>query len=124
MIVISSRKKIATMDLTILFSPVDESLYADITSPSSFYKNIHIFGEKMPDYRGAHIAIFGVCEDRGTQQNKGAGEAPNEVRRKLYQLKRGTGSYRVVDLGNLNVGHDLQETYVRVSEVCRMLMEF
>jgi len=39
------------MDLTILFSPVDESLYSDINSPSSFFKNIHIFGEKMPDYR-------------------------------------------------------------------------
>src|SRR3982750_4522600 len=103
MIVISSRQENRNMDLTILFSPVDESLYSDISSPSSFYKNIHIFGEKMPDYRGAHLAIFGVCEERGTQQNKGASHAPNEVRRKLYQLKRGTGSYRVVDLGNLNV---------------------
>jgi len=112
------------MDLTILFSPVDESLYSDINSPSSFFKNIHIFGEKMPDYRGAHIALFGVREDRGSLQNKGAGAGPDEVRKKLYQLKRGTGSHRIVDLGNLNVGHDLNETYVRISEVCRMLMEF
>ena len=112
------------MDLTILFSPIDETLYADLNSPSSFFKNIHIFGEKMPDYRGAHLAIFGVREDRGSLQNKGAAEGPDAVRRKLYQLKRGTGSYRIVDLGNLNVGHDLNETYVRISEVCRMLMEF
>jgi formiminoglutamase len=112
------------MDLTILFSPVDESLYADIHSPSSFFKNIHVFGEKMPDYRGAHVAIFGVCEDRGTSQNKGSASAPDEVRKKLYHLKRGMGAYRIVDLGNLNPGHDLNETYVRVSEVCRMLMEF
>lgn len=112
------------MDLTILFSPVDESLYHDISSPSSFFKNIHIFGEKMPDYRGAHIALFGVREDRGSVPNKGAGDGPDEVRKKLYHLKRGTGSYRIVDLGNLNVGHDLIETYVRISEVCRMLMEF
>lgn len=112
------------MDLTILFSPIDESLYTDISSPSSFFKNIHIFGEKMPDYRGAHIALFGVREDRGTLQNKGAANAPDEVRKKLYHLKRGTGQYRIVDLGNLNAGHDLNETHVRISEVCRMLMEF
>lgn len=112
------------MDLTILFSPVDESLYADIHSPSSFFKNIHIFGEKMPDYRGAHMAILGVKEDRGTVLNKGAAAGPDEVRKKLYNLKKGVGSYRIVDLGNLNVGHDLNETYVRISEVCRMLMEF
>jgi len=111
------------MDLTILFSPVDESLYADISSPSSFFKNIHVFGEKMPEYRGAHIAIFGIKEERGTLRNKGTALAPDEVRKKLYNLKRGIGSYRIVDLGNLNVGHDLNETYVRISEVCRMMLE-
>ncbi len=111
------------MDLTILFSPIDESLYADITSPSSFYKNIRAFTEKMPDYRGAHIAIFGVKEERGTLTNTGTSSAPDEIRKKLYHLKKGTGSSHIVDLGNLNVGHDLEETYVRISEVCRMLLE-
>jgi formiminoglutamase len=111
------------MDLTILFSPLDESLYANITSPSSFFKNIIVFGEKMPEFKGAHIAIFGVGEDRGTVRNGGAASGPDEIRKKLYPLKKGTGSYRIVDLGNLKVGHDLDETYVRISEVCRMLLE-
>lgn len=111
------------MDLTILFSPVDESIYHDISSPTSFYKNIRVFADKMPDFRDANIAIFGVKEDRGTLSNKGAAQGPDEVRKKLYNLKRGTGSYKIVDLGNLNAGIDLDETYVRVSEVCRMLLE-
>lgn len=112
------------MDLTILFSPVDESLYSSVTSTSSFFKSIHVFSEKMPEYRGAHLAIFGVNEERGTSANKGAASGPDEIRKKLYNLKRGMGSYRIVDLGNLNPGHDLNETYVRISEVCRMLLEF
>lgn len=111
------------MDLTILFSPIDDSLYSNISSPSSFIKNISVFGEKMPDYRNAHIAIFGVKEERGSLRNKGTSEAPDEIRRKLYNLKKGMGAYRVVDLGNLNPGHDLNETYTRISEVCRMLLE-
>jgi formiminoglutamase len=111
------------MDLTILFSPIDEALYRDIHSPSSFYKNIRIFGEKMPDYRDAHIALIGVKEERGSVDNTGTANAADEIRKKLYSLKRGTGTYRIVDLGNLNVGHDLNETYVRLSEVCRMLLE-
>ncbi|HOX82418.1 MAG TPA: formimidoylglutamase [Chryseolinea sp.] len=111
------------MDLTILFSPIDELLYADITSSSSFYKNIRAFTEKMPDYRGAHIAIFGVKEERGTISNTGTAYAPDEIRKKLYNLKKGIGSNYIVDLGNLNAGHDLEETYVRISEVCRMLLE-
>ncbi len=111
------------MDLTILFSPIDESLYSGITSPSSFFKNIRAFTEKMPDYRGAHIAMFGVKEERGTLINGGTASAPDEIRKKLYHLKKGIGSSHIVDLGNLNAGHDLEETYVRISEVCRMLLE-
>ena len=111
------------MDLTILFSPVDESLYSDITSPSSFFRNITVFGEKMPDYKGAHIAFFGVAEERGTLTNTGTASAADEIRKKLYTLKKGSGPYRVIDLGNLKTGHDLDETYVRISEVCRMLLE-
>lgn len=111
------------MDLTILFSPVDESLYAGITSPSSFFKNISVFGEKMPDIRNAHLAIFGVKEERGTLTNTGTASGPDEVRKKLYNLRKGSGAYRVIDMGNLNPGHDLDETYVRISEVCRILLE-
>lgn len=102
------------MDLTILFSPVDESVYADIQSPGSVFKSIRVFGEKMPDYKGAHIAIIGIKEERGNLENVGAAQGPDEVRKKLYNLKRGGGSYRIVDLGNLNIGHDLAETYVRI----------
>lgn len=111
------------MDLTILFSPIDESIYENITSPSSFYKSIRIFGDKMPSYKDAHIAIFGIKESRGGDANQGASQAPDEIRKKLYNLKKGNGSYRIVDLGNLNLGHDLDETYVRISEVCRILLE-
>jgi formiminoglutamase len=111
------------MDLTIFFSPIEESIYNDLGASSSFYKSIRIFGEKMPDYRDAHIAIMGVKEQRGNQQNSGTANAPDEIRKKLYNLKKGTGTYRIVDLGNLIPGHDLDETYVRISEVCRMLLE-
>lgn len=111
------------MDLTILFSPIDESVYASITSTTSFFKSIRVFGEKMPDYKDAHMAIMGIREERGNLGNVGAAQGADEVRKKLYNLKRGNGSYKIVDLGNLNIGHDLNETYTRVSEVCRILLE-
>jgi formiminoglutamase len=111
------------MDLTILFSPIDEAVYRDIHSQSSLFKSLRIFSERMPDFKDAHIAIFGIGEERGTTENIGTANAPNEIRKKLYNLKRGSGTYRIVDLGNLNPGHDLNETYVRISEVCRMLLE-
>ena len=110
------------MDLTIFFSPVDEVIYENISSPASFFKNIKAYIEKMPDIKDAHMAILGVKDERGSQYQSTT-SAPDEIRKKLYNLKRGTGSYKVIDLGNLNPGHDLDETYVRISEVCRILLE-
>lgn len=111
------------MDLAILFSPIDESVFQGIESSSSFAKSISFYSDKMPSYKGAHIALVGVKEERGTDSNLGMAQAPDEIRKKLYNLKKGNGSYRIVDLGNLKPGHDLEETYTRISEVCRLLLE-
>jgi formiminoglutamase len=111
------------MDLTIFFSPLEEHVYAHVTSPSSFFKNIRAFTEKMPDYKDAHLAIFGIDEHRGSINNGSTTCGADEIRKKLYQLKKGAGAYRIVDLGNLKPGIDVDETYVRVSEVCRILLE-
>ena len=103
------------MDLTLFFSAIEESLYEDISSPSSFYKNIKAYTDKIPDFKDAHIAIIGL--------SSGNNLAADTIRKKLYNLKRGTGSYRIVDLGNLKPGHGQDENYTRVSEVCRMILE-
>ncbi len=111
------------MDLTILFSPLEESISNKSFPANSLFKNIKIYGDKMPDFKGVDIAIFGVREERGTTTNQGCNKGPDEIRKKLYNLKKGNGAYRIVDLGNLNAGIDLDETYVRISEVCRILLE-
>src|SRR4051812_27724221 len=114
--------KLSCMDLTIFFSPIEESVYENINSPTSFFKSIGAFTDKMPAYKDAHMALIGIKEDRGSQM-PGSAQAPDEIRKKLYNLKRGTGTYKIVDHGDLNPGHDLSETQVRISEVCRMLLE-
>ncbi len=111
------------MDLTLLFSPIDELIYSAAYPANCFFKNIRAYTEKMPSYQGAHLALIGVKEERGTHTNKGTALGPDEIRKKLYWLKKGTGAYHIVDLGNLNLGIDLDETYVRLSEVCRILLE-
>ncbi len=111
------------MNLKLFFSPLEESLFQHIDSPNSFYKNISANIEKMPDIKGMELAIIGVGEERGTSENTGTSKGPNEIRRKLYALKKGSGSYRIADLGNLRPGHDLDETHGRLKEVCRFLLE-
>ncbi|QSE98543.1 formimidoylglutamase [Fulvivirga lutea] len=111
------------MDLKIFFSPLDEDLFSHIRSSNSFYKNIKYNIDKMPSFKGADMAIVGVNEERGTLTNKGTAKAADEIRKKLYALKKGTGKYKIVDLGNIRPGMDLDETSGRLTEVCAALIQ-
>jgi formiminoglutamase len=105
------------MDLKIFFSPVEEYVYQDIQPFNSFINAISINGDKMPEYRGADIALIGIQEE-GIHSF-----SADFIRNKLYNLKSGKANYKIVDLGNLRRGINLQETYLRIKEVCAILIE-
>lgn len=111
------------MDLKIFFSPIKEEVYSGIKDPHSFYKSINIFAEIQPDHKGANIALIGIEDARGGGDNQGAEKGADEIRKKLYRLKKGSGAYKIVDLGNLNPGVDVEETHFRIREVCAILIE-
>lgn len=110
------------MDLNLFFSPIDEAIFDDIASISSVYKSININTSKIPDLKGHDIAIIGITDHRGNNENTGVARAADEVRKKFYRLKRGSGNYHILDLGNLNNGETLVETYGRLKEVCEFLI--
>lgn len=107
------------MDLQIFFQPLEEEIYENNNDPSSFGSSISYFGEQLPDYRGANIAIVGLPDNH---QNPDHTNASREIRKKLYRLKKGSGTYRIVDLGNLNNGIDVTESHNRLREVCSALI--
>ena len=109
------------MDLKIFFSPVDESIYSDLTDPASFFQNIQVFSEKQPPYKGANLAIIGLSEEEDFENVNT--RAADEIRKKLYRLKKGFGQYKIVDLGNLRLGVDEQESQLRLKEVCGILID-
>lgn len=111
------------MDLTIFFQPLPETITKVAYPGGSVGQSVAMYGDSMPDLRGLHLAIVGVTDERGTATNQGAAQGPDEIRKKLYPLRRGNQTYKLADLGNLRAGVDLEETYTRLSEVCRMLLE-
>ena len=110
------------MDLNLFFSPVDEELVDRVDSISSFVKSINVNSGQMPELKGHDLALIGLTENRGAGENSGVNLAANEIREKLYCLKKGSSSYKIIDLGDLNNGHDLEETYGRIQEVCEFLI--
>ena len=99
-------------------------MYETITDPNSFYHHIRIHETKFPDWKNADIAIVGLTEDRSNIYSQGIDKAPDEIRKKLYRLKKGTGSYRIVDLGNIRNGIKIEDSYLRIKEVCEALLQY
>ncbi|MEQ9006759.1 MAG: formiminoglutamase, partial [Ekhidna sp.] len=88
------------MDLKLFFDPIDID---EDKAPASFQSSIYINRHKMPDHEGMDIALIGLCEYRG-ENEKADSNSSNEVRKQLYNLKKGFGDYGIIDLGNFRNG--------------------
>lgn len=113
------------MDLKLFFDPVSEDVNLSGLPSSAIAHSIYVNQEKMPDLDEMDLAIIGVREARGVEgvYHKGIGKSADEVRKSLYQLKKGTGTLKIIDLGNFRNGPELEDTYQRLREVCAYLMD-
>ncbi len=110
------------MDLNLFFTPVDEQIADKISSISSFYKGINVNTGKLSELEGHTIALLGINSYQNKNSKTGIAKGADIIREKLYNLKRGEGAHNIIDLGNLNPGVDLDETYGRLKEVCEYLI--
>lgn len=111
------------MDISLYF----ESLRFD---PSDFIEgsigrtiSANFEGSNFPDCANAQIAIIGVKEDRNATGNKGCANAPDYVRKYLYNLYPGPLKVNLVDLGNIAAGNTIQDTYFAISNVVSELIK-
>lgn len=108
-------------------APVKESVVAHLAlqSSMSFGQNIqiHTLEEGFPELENVQIAIFGVQEDRNSQDNFGCGENLEFIRKKLYQMFPGKWYTKVADLGNVKKGNKVSDTYFAVSEIITSLLK-
>ncbi len=103
------------MDISIFFEPV--KLQNDDFLPRTFGALARLNnGSDFPDLTGCQIAVIGVNEDRRSIDNKGCSKAPDAVRDSFYKLYPGANHFiNIVDLGNINAGHTVEDTYYAVS---------
>lgn len=98
------------MNTALFFEPIDESLL-NTTHPNSFVDAITVYHDEIPNWKNYDIALFTV------------GEVAQSLREKLYALKKGTGFYKVIDLGSLKEGASKEDTNQRLAEVCKAMLE-
>lgn len=113
------------MNLALFFDPLPETLTAAMPALTTLAAYASRFTETFPDWRTADLALIGLDEWRGSAAGPPATDQPgaNAVRQRFYQLQKGTGNVRLVDLGNLRPGLTLEDTYQRLREIIGALLE-
>ncbi len=76
----------------------------------------------FPDLDGIDIAILGVQEERNAYNNKGCCKAPDFVRNYLYKLFQGEYETNLADLGNIQAGNSVNDTYFALTTVISELI--
>ena len=108
-------------------TPIKDSVvaYLALQSSSCLGQNIQIncIQEGFPDLENVKIAIFAVNEDRNSQHNFGCGEGLHAIRTKLYQLFPGNWDTNIADLGTVEKGNQVSDTYFAVKEIIASLIK-
>jgi len=108
-------------------NPVKDTVVAYLMQQSSscIGQNIQIHSTEagFPDLENVQIAVFGVQEDRNSQNNFGCGDDLHLVRKKFYELFPGKWHTNLADLGNIEKGNQVSDTYFAVKEILTSLLK-
>ena len=108
-------------------TPVKDSVVAhSILLPSTSLganMRIHTQTDGFPDLEGVNIALFGIEEDRNTENNLGSGKDLHHIRRHLYQLYPGNWNTTIADIGNIKKGELTSDSHFAIKEVVTSLLK-
>lgn len=111
------------MSLADFLQPIEPELPDGDYGSDALHEVIRIYTQgSFPDLEGCQIAIFGVNEDRNAKNNQGCIGGADEVRKYLYQLTKFDICPDIADLGNVNAGAEVSDTYAAVKTICNELM--
>src|SRR5680860_693128 len=106
------------MDFQFL-SPVDEVLFEEISFQGKHTLGsqirIHSINSGIPDLKNIEIAIVGVTENRLDNDRDDDFLNFNNVRRSFYSLFPGNWNLKIADLGDIQKGETVEDTYFALS---------
>ncbi|TDI72944.1 MAG: arginase, partial [Bacteroidetes bacterium] len=108
-------------------SPVSKKIIAhrEILSQGVLGKEIAIHTKKgsLPNLKGVQFALFGVKENRNDVNYMGADVCFDELRKALYALYPGNWPQKVVDLGDIEKGETVEDSYFAFRAVSEALLK-
>ncbi|MCF8253498.1 MAG: formimidoylglutamase [Bacteroidia bacterium] len=92
-------------------------------SHKTLFQSTYFFEGREVDLSQYDIAILGIKEDRFRPEFEGCGKAADEVRKELYKLVKPRTDIRLLDLGNIEAGNQLSDTYFALQHTLAELMK-
>lgn len=107
--------------------PVSEKVlaFSEFLPPQALGKNIYKHTEKkgLPVFANATVAIFGVVESRTAFEKKPEKLDTDAIRIALYRLMIGNWNSNIIDIGDVQEGDTVEDTYFVVKEIVAGLLE-
>jgi formiminoglutamase len=91
--------------------------------PTQLGSKVHFKYIGELDAESYDLAILGVGEDRSSTDNHGCGSGVNKIRQELYKLYVHFKMPRIIDLGNIRLGHSVRDTHVALKQVVSELLD-
>jgi len=108
-------------------SPVSDSVLAhnELLSGQALGKKLKIHSAQygIPDLEGVKIAIFGVLENRNDVNYIGEEFQLDEIRKSFYSLFPGSWNTTIADLGDIDKGETVDDTYFALKEAITILVK-
>lgn len=92
--------------------------------PNQLFSVIHRFPDSLPELEPGSkgVALLGVLEARGRNPESEGDLSPDLIRSRLYKLFGQPQLPTIVDLGNIQPGFALQDTYFALSSVLALMI--
>ena len=99
--------------------------FSELLPPQALGKNVFKHTEKkgLPVFANATVAIFGVLESRNAFEKKPEKLDIDEIRIQLYRLMTGNWNSTILDIGDVEEGDTVEDTYFVVKEIVAGLLE-
>ncbi|MDD2963060.1 MAG: formimidoylglutamase [Bacteroidales bacterium] len=113
-------------DISLYFKP----LTPEVFDPES-YSHLRVGHQikayttqgQFPDLSEADLVLIGIAENRGRDAQPTQNNGPDEIRKYFYKLFPARKQMKIADLGNMQTGSSLEDTWAALSEIVGALLE-
>ncbi|TAH17266.1 MAG: formiminoglutamase [Cytophagales bacterium] len=101
------------LNFKLFFDLIGKEDFAQITDVNALVQAVQFAGESTIRWKNIDIALVGL----------NFGGSADSIRKIFFSLQKSSVNYRILDLGNLRLNDDIEENYLKISEVCKGLMQ-